>query len=784
MRRSVWIGSLALLCLVFFTSAQRAFADPQGYDRVEDILIPKAAAYQSKQLSLPRSFAKSLTVRVYLIQSTSHSPSATRDEMDYVLRRSPTNVEKRYHELSRGQIRLQMDSDGDGKTDIVGPYTYEGAEGQCPYQQAGLEAKQKFLDEFPNAPEVDLELFVLPRFGNCDFSGIAYLNGRNSYYQGASEVTIMHELGHNFGLGHAAAELEHQDGSLWEYGDEGCFMGRAGASLNVAHLHQLGLMNEGEIIEITTPLPAGYSKTFTLSNLAMRLNQKGTYGILINDTVNNEKIMLSAQSFFQGFDGEALLSSKDLVDKSWNSLVLRMHEIRYAGKFADTVYTRNMRSYVNYISNNRSFEISNVHQDSSEITITIRALDHVDYDRDGIGDVDDTDDDNDGIPDEEDCELNILPQNNELLYDGDNDGFPSPDTESFSRRKQYNNCSDINSDSFLYDSYRWFDSSVPRDNCPMTFNPEQTLGTTPHLGIVCDPTLDTDGDGVTNDLDCAPYDALRWKISLTSQLYEDKDLDGIPEFGGWIKYLYSICSGATLQPAVLQFQNPPEHYDNCPTVSNPSQYDMDNDKHGDACDDDADGDLIRNDIDCESFRYSSRSNDQRVFLDKDSDGFVDAEDAYILACNDALSPNQYLLKKDRIDNCALVSNATQSDRNGNGTGDACDTVSISEDAYWVLRRLGVNLSKVARIKKKALLATNALQIRSYLDKLEEVLNLMRIVNDSRATSIVVSADKFLKKTDEFIGAKPSKSLNKKSYSKLIRAHKQLLNKVTKIALTD
>ncbi|XP_061699606.1 thrombospondin-3a isoform X2 [Syngnathoides biaculeatus] len=83
--------------------------------------------------------------------------------------------------------------------------------------------------------------------------------------------------------------------------------------------------------------------------------------------------------------------------------------------------------------------------------------------------------------------------------------------------------------------------------------------------------------------------------------------------------------------------------DNCVSTPNSGQEDADNDGIGDQCDDDADGDGIKNVED--NCRLVSNKDQQN----SDSDSFGDA-----------------------CDNCPNVSNSEQTDTDGNTRGDACD----------------------------------------------------------------------------------------------------------------
>ncbi|RJQ56701.1 MAG: choice-of-anchor D domain-containing protein [Nitrospiraceae bacterium] len=99
-----------------------------------------------------------------------------------------------------------------------------------------------------------------------------------------------------------------------------------------------------------------------------------------------------------------------------------------------------------------------------------------------------------------------------------------------------------------------------------------------------------------------------------------------------------------------------DNLDNCQSVANPDQADMDSDGEGDACDSDKDGDTISNITDnCPSTPNTDQS-------DVDSDGYGDVCDYD--KDGDGIAGSS--------DNCPDIANPDQSDIDGSGTGDLCE----------------------------------------------------------------------------------------------------------------
>ncbi len=191
------------------------------------------------------------------------------------------------------------------------------------------------------------------------------------------------------------------------------------------------------------------------------------------------------------------------------------------------------------------------------------------------------------------------------------------------------------------------------DNCPDDANTDQLNTDNDAEGDVCDD--DDDNDGVLDGADNCPI------VANPDQANLDEDADG------------DACDGDIDGDTVA------DGSDNCPTVANQDQADLDGDLTGNVCDDDADNDDILDAVDnCDLVPNADQTDTDEDDVgnacddDDDNDGEPDITDNCPGLANDQTNSDTDILG-DACDNCVNVANSDQSDADGDGVGNACET---------------------------------------------------------------------------------------------------------------
>jgi hypothetical protein len=177
------------------------------------------------------------------------------------------------------------------------------------------------------------------------------------------------------------------------------------------------------------------------------------------------------------------------------------------------------------------------------------------------------------------------------------------------------------------------------------------------LGACTAPQVDSDGDGYPDSIDGVPEDNC---VAVANADQLDSDCDGTGDACDATSDSNPDCLAGSVDgpPADTDMDDDgvDDAADNCSSIPNSNQADVDSDGLGDVCDD-SDGDGAYDNAD------NCRTTSNTDQADNDHDGSGDACDSD--DDNDGVA--------DGSDNCPLNANADQKDSDLDGLGNACDS---------------------------------------------------------------------------------------------------------------
>jgi len=350
---------------------------------------------------------------------------------------------------------------------VFGPFTVTSSDFNCDtnYSAWGQAALQQATAQGFNAAAWDNILYYFPLYSQlgCPWAGRGTMPGKEAWIALNDFTSISHEMGHNFGLDHAALD-SNNDGVLAaadEYADGSCTMGSSYKPMhfNGSHMAQLGWI-------------------YSLGSAVQEFSTRGTFdrtlsALELNPTSVGTPQLLIAKPIF-GTDRPYYLSfRKDIgyysqMSASTNGNPNKVHIERMGGVTSKSYGVAALGVGGSFYDRHLGFRFTVLSISGNTANVRVE-VGEPDYDNDNIGDDSDPDDDNDGAPDVSDCaSLDKTKWRNTAYYDFDSDGIRA------SSNIYQTSCFG------LYAPAHYTVNTAGPDNCPTIANSTQ---------------VDTDGDG-------------------------------------------------------------------------------------------------------------------------------------------------------------------------------------------------------------------------------------------------------------------------------------------------
>ena len=218
------------------------------------------------------------------VNSTGNPTTTAGDLFDNAL-----SAARQYEASSNGQLSFKRDTDGDGQTDIFGPFTINAdATASCDYYDWAYRAESAAEAAGIDLSQYQHRVFVLPHYDQltrCNWAGVANIacgdNCRTwmAYNHGG---LYSHELGHNLGMKHSGLDSDNNGSAENDYGD---FSGVMGSPyfwnhFNAPHQLQMGWLAgfANSSIDVTGIGNASYS--LGSLDLDQRVDNPGTQALV------------------------------------------------------------------------------------------------------------------------------------------------------------------------------------------------------------------------------------------------------------------------------------------------------------------------------------------------------------------------------------------------------------------------------------------------------------------------------------------------------------------------